>query len=70
MKKVQFKTNIKCSACIATVTPELDKAAGNNNWSVDIQHPDKILTVHLDRSNEDEIRGAVEKAGYRAEKLA
>jgi copper chaperone len=45
MKTIQFKTNIKCSGCVATVTPGLNKTAGENNWTVDLQSPDKVLTV-------------------------
>lgn len=69
MKTVQFKTNIKCSGCIATVTPELNKTAGENNWEVDLQSPDKLLTVSVEESNEANIQKAVEKAGYKAEKI-
>jgi len=69
MKTVQFKTNIKCSGCIAKVTPELNKVAGEDNWEVDLQTMDKVLTVSAEGLNESVIREAVEKAGYKAEKI-
>jgi len=69
MKTVQFKTNIKCSGCIAKVTPELNKTVGENNWEVDLQTMDKVLTVSAEGLNETSIQEAVEKMGYKAEKI-
>lgn len=67
METVQFKTNIKCSGCVAAVTPALDNLAGQDNWEVDLQSPEKILTVAVDKAGKDEIKQAIEKAGYKAE---
>lgn len=69
METAQFKTNIKCSGCIATVTPALNEVAGADNWEVDLQSPDKILTVSADAVDKSQIRQAIEKAGYKAEEL-
>jgi copper chaperone len=69
MEKVQFKTNIKCSGCIATVTPALNQVAGENKWEVDLLSPDKVLTVSAEQVDAAEIKKAVEQVGYKAEKL-
>jgi copper chaperone len=69
METIQFKTNIKCSGCIATVTPFLNAVAGEDNWEVDIQNPDKVLTVSTEKANNTDIKKAVEKAGYQAIEL-
>lgn len=70
METLKFKTNIKCSGCIATASSYLNEAAGENNWTVDIQNPDKILSV---TGSEDisasEIVKAVQDAGFKAEKI-
>jgi len=70
METVQFKTNIKCSGCIATVTPVLNELVGQDNWEVDLQSPDKVLTVSTEQAGKQEIKQAVEKAGYKAEPVA
>lgn len=70
METVQFKTNIKCSGCIATVTPVLNEVAGQDNWEVDLQSPDKLLTVSTDKAGKKEIQQAIEKVGYKAEALS
>lgn len=70
MKTLKFKTNIKCSGCVAAVTPFLNKAVGAGHWQVDVQNPDKILTTETDTATLADIRQAIEKAGYKAEPLS
>lgn len=66
MESLKFKTTIKCSGCVAKVTPHLNETVGEGKWQVDLMNPAKILTV----SNETDaakIKAAVEKAGFRAD---
>lgn len=65
MKKAQFKTNINCNNCIRSVTGFINDVEGINKWEVDIENPDKILTVEGDFEIEALIE-AVEDAGYDA----
>ena len=64
METLKFKTNIKCSGCIATVTPFLNKTVGAENWQVDIQAPEKTLTVQA-VDKEKEIHDKNEKKAER-----
>lgn len=64
---VRFKTNIKCGACVATVTPFLNDAVGNGNWQVDLKSPERTLTVET--HDAASVKRAIEKAGYKAESL-
>lgn len=68
MKTSKFRTTIKCSGCVAKVTPFLNEALGEDNWEVDYNNPAKILTVAGEKDNIEVIQ-AVEKAGYKAEAL-
>jgi len=68
MKATKFNTNIKCEGCIAKVTPFLNEAVGKDNWEVDISNPSKVLTV-VSEANDTKVVEAVEKAGYKAEKV-
>ena len=70
MNTIQLKTNIMCGSCIAKVTPSLNETVGEANWNVDTQNPKKILTVSTNNLDESEVIKAVEKAGYKAEKLS
>ena len=70
MKTIEVKTNIMCGSCVAKVTPTLNETVGEQNWKVDTANPKKILTVTAENLNEADVIKAVEKAGYKAEKLA
>lgn len=70
METLQFKTNIKCGACIATVTPHLNELSELAEWKVDTTVADKILTVSGNSETLDQqIIGALKNAGYTAEKI-
>lgn len=70
METLKFKTTIKCSGCIAKATPFLDRTVGKDNWEVDVQNPDKVLTIVRDGNfGEDEVIKAVQEAGFKAEKV-
>ena len=70
MEEIKLKTTIKCSGCIATATPFLNAAVGENNWTVDVQNPDKVLTIKNGHSiSPENVIKAVQVAGFKAEKL-
>lgn len=68
MKTQKFKTNMKCSVCVATVTPFLNETAGEGQWKVDLTSPERTLTIESDIT-EEKITNALQKAGYKAEKV-
>ena len=68
MHTLQFKTNIKCGGCVATVTPYLNEIS--EKWQVDTDHPDKILRIDTEEAvNPKEVVSVLDKAGYKAEKI-
>lgn len=68
MEALKFKTNIKCTGCLTKVTPGLNQVAGEDNWEVDLQDPNKTLTV-VAEAPEEKIVSALKEAGYEAEKI-
>ena len=66
--KRQFKTNIMCRNCIAKVTPFLNANNQIKHWDVDIQNPQKILTVETDLPG-DTVKEVLKQAGYKAEEM-
>lgn len=68
-KEFQFKTNINCGGCVASVKPHLDKAAGVSEWNVDTANKDKILTVKSEGITEDEVLDIIKNTGFKAEPL-
>jgi copper chaperone len=64
MKKLLFKTNIQCGNCLSKVSPKLNEQSGIHTWQVDLQDPDRTLTVETDTLNPEDIQKAVLKAGF------
>lgn len=68
MEALKFKTNIKCSACVAKVTTPLNETVGEGKWNVDLNDPSRILSVEGEL-NEAKMKEALEKVGYKAERI-
>ncbi len=69
MENLKFKTNIKCNGCLQTVKPHLDNISDLENWNVDLENPDKILSVNTKVDAEESIIVAVQAAGYEISKI-
>jgi copper chaperone len=70
MDTIKFKTNIKCGGCIDTVSPHLNALPAVEEWTVDTNVPEKILTVKGDATAiTPQVIAALEKAGFSAELL-
>ncbi len=61
--KLQFKTNIHCNGCIRSVTGFINEVPGIEHWEVDLENPDKILTVEGNVTTQA-IMDAVQEAGF------
>lgn len=68
METLTFKTNIKCSACVAKVTSALNESAGENKWTVDLTDPARTLTIQ-ESMEPQKIVEALKKVGYNAERV-
>ncbi len=64
MKTLKFKTNINCGNCLAKVTPKLNEQAGIQSWSVDLEDPERTLTVETAELQPEDIKKAVLRAGF------
>jgi copper chaperone len=65
--EMKFKTNMKCDGCVSSVKPYLDSTAEIESWSVDLNSPEKTLTVKTGSLKKDEVIAIVSKAGFKAE---
>ena len=68
-KKFTFKTTLKCGGCVAKVTPLLNSIKDVTEWSVDLNTPERVLTVTLKTGDTDAVIKAVSGAGYKIEEL-
>lgn len=71
MKTIRFKTNLKCSNCVAKVQKQLDEEVRIIKWSVDLQSPDRVLSIETENDGvEAVVMDILKVAGYRAMKLS
>lgn len=68
MATMKFKTNAKCGGCVAAIGAKLNNVLKDNEWSIDLKSPDKVLEVTADVPA-DTIVAAVTEAGFKAEQL-
>lgn len=61
---MQFKTTINCQNCLRMVTAFLNELEGIDRWQVDLNHPDKILTVETRTVSAETIIETVKEAGF------
>ncbi|MBC7566540.1 MAG: hypothetical protein H7223_06200 [Pedobacter sp.] len=70
MHTLKFKTNIKCDACIEKIRPYLNGLNNVDNWKVDTNHPDKLLSIETGQPlNPKEVIMLLDQIGYHAEKI-
>ena len=68
MATMRFKTNAKCGGCVAAIGAKLNKLVKEDQWSIDLKSPEKVLEVTADIPAGTVI-AAVTEAGFKAEQL-
>lgn len=68
-KTFKFKTTLKCGGCVAKITPVLNSMKNVAEWSVDLNNPDRVLTVTLKDGDTHSVQEAVRGAGYTIEEI-
>lgn len=69
MDNLKFKTNINCTGCLSKVSPKLNNENGIEEWDVDLNNSQKILTVKSNSTSEQDIVSAVKKVGFNIERI-
>lgn len=65
----RFRTSIMCNGCIAKITPVLDGAQGVVSWKVNLDSPDRVLTIVPDGITQEALMTLVREAGFTIERL-
>lgn len=66
MNTYKFKTTMSCSGCVSKVEKFLNAEKGIVKWNVDLNSPDKILTIETNDLLPEMIPSILLKAGYKA----
>lgn len=65
---MRFKTNAKCSDCVADIMQAVRRKFPNAELKFDLENTDKVLEVHgvpEDSEHAEQIESAIKEAGYR-----
>ena len=68
--ELKFKTNINCGSCVKSVSGFITEVQSIEEWNVDTDNPEKILTVTGENIAAKSIIEAVEEAGFDIEVLS
>lgn len=66
MSTYKFKTTMSCSGCVSKVEKFLNGEKDILKWEVDLNSPDKILTIETEKLEASQIPPLLLKAGYKA----
>lgn len=69
MEQVKLKTDLSCPHCAMKVEPILKEAKGVVDYSIDLAHPDKLVSFSSDGADVDALITNFKNAGYIAEIL-
>ena len=70
MENLKFKTNINCTGCLSKVSPQLNNEKGIEEWDVDLNNSQKILTVKSNSTSKEDIVSTVKKVVFNIERIA
>lgn len=66
MTTYKFKTNINCGSCVRAVSPLLNKLPNLDQWEVDTDTDDKILSASGEGLTPEAVMNAISKVGFKA----
>lgn len=67
MEALTLKTDLHCSSCANTIEPILSGDPDIAEYDIDLQHPDKLITLKGININGQKIISEMRNAGYTAE---
>lgn len=69
MEKVVLKTDLSCKHCVMKVEPLLKSEQGVLEYSIDLENPDRLVTITSEGANIDSVIAGFKTAGYSAKKI-
>lgn len=69
MERIKLKTDLSCKHCAMKVEPILESASGVVDYSIDLEHPDKIVDIASEGADINSLIADFKKVGYTAEKV-
>ena len=67
MEALTLKTDLHCNSCVNKVEPILLSNSDIEDYSIDLEHPDKIISIRGNDLNSQDLISKFHDAGYHAE---
>ena len=67
METIILKTDLHCTGCIQTIEPILIADASIKEFDIQIDHPDKLITLKAHGLNKESLIKQIRESGYSAE---
>ena len=67
MEKIVLKTDLSCKHCVMKVEPVLKSEKGIVSYSIDLQNPNKTVTIESNGTDIEQLIKGFQNAGYLAE---
>ena len=67
MEKLILKTDLSCKHCVMKVEPFLKDDPGIIDYSIDLEHPEKQVTISSEGADIESLIHKFRNAGYSAE---
>ncbi len=67
MHRFVFRTTLHCQGCVAAISSALEQIPGIRRWQVQLEHPDKLLSVEADSDVTAAVLRVLHERGYNAE---
>lgn len=70
METLTLKTDLHCNSCVNKVEPILSSNPGIEEFTINLEHPDKIVSIKGKELNSHDLISKFQDAGYHAEVTA
>jgi len=68
METTIIKTDLHCGSCVTKIESVLNEDSTIKDYDINMDHPDKLITIKSDGLNIDSVISKFRNAGYKAEK--
>ena len=69
MEKIILKTDLGCKHCVMKVEPVLKNQPGIVDYSINLEHPDSLVTIASENADIKDVIAKINAIGYTAEKV-
>lgn len=69
MENIVLKTDLSCMHCVRKVEPVLKSEKGILDYSINLEHPDRLITISSEGANIDSVIAKFKTVGYLAEMI-